>query len=62
MPDAVNSNLHTIQVLEHMWYNVACANGNKIGADNRAIIEKEMTSAQISEAQKLAREWMSRRR
>jgi hypothetical protein len=35
-------------------------NGNKTGADNRAKIEKEMTSAQISKAQKLAREWMEK--
>ena len=44
-------------VRAHMWYNVAGANGLKMGAENRAKIEKEMTSAQISKAQKLAREW-----
>jgi TPR repeat protein len=47
-------------VRAHMWYNVAGANGNKIGADNRVIIEKRMTPAQIAEAQKLAREWMEK--
>jgi hypothetical protein len=45
-------------VTAHMWYNVAGANGSKMGADNRVIIEKNMTPAQIAEAQKLAREWM----
>jgi uncharacterized protein len=46
-------------VLGHMWSNIAGANGNKVGADNRAVIEKIMTPAQITEAQKLAKECMN---
>lgn len=48
-------------VLGHMWFNIAGANGNKMGADNRAKIEKAMTPAQIAEAQKLARECMAKK-
>jgi len=40
------------------WFIVAGANGNKKGYQYRDIIKKEMTSEQISEAQKLAKEWM----
>ncbi len=47
-------------VLAHMWSNIAGANGNKIGAENRAKIEKKMTHAQIAKAQKLARDWMAK--
>ena len=47
-------------VTAHMWFNIAGANGSKTGADNRVIIEKNMTPAQIAEAQKLAREWMEK--
>ena len=46
-------------VMAHMWYNIAGANGDKMGADNRAKIEKTMTASQIAEAQKLARKCMN---
>ncbi|MBT5159564.1 MAG: sel1 repeat family protein, partial [Alphaproteobacteria bacterium] len=45
-------------VVAHMWSNIAGANGSKLGAKNRAKIEKKMTPAQIAEAQKLAKECM----
>lgn len=44
----------------HMWFNIAGANGLELGAEKRVEIEKEMTPAQIAEAQKLAREWMQK--
>ena len=44
-------------VLAHMWYNLAAAQGDKTSPGDRRIITREMTPAQISEAQKLAREW-----
>ncbi len=46
-------------VQAHKWFNIAGTNGKKIGRRNRDIIAKRMTSAQIAEAQKLAREWMA---
>ena len=43
-------------VYAYMWYNIAASSGNKIAVKNRDITAKEMTPAQIAEAQKLARE------
>ena len=42
-------------VIAHMWYNVGAANGNEIGAENREIIAKEMTSEDISKAEAMAK-------
>ena len=42
-------------VTAHMWFNIAGANGAEDGRDNREIIERKMTPADISEAQKRAR-------
>ncbi len=44
-------------VQAHMWYNHAGAQGQKLATENRDIVAQLMTSAQIAEAQKLAREW-----
>ena len=44
-------------VLAHMWYNLAAAQGNFGSSGQRDIVAMKMTPAQISEAQKLAREW-----
>ncbi len=45
--------------MAHMWYNIGSANGNDLGAENREIVAKEMTSEDISKATALARECMS---
>jgi TPR repeat protein len=42
----------------HMWLNIAGANGDENGIFNRDIVAKQMTPAQIAEAQRLAMEWM----
>ncbi len=44
-------------VQAYMWYSIANTNGDMKGKVNRDILEKQMTSAQVVEAQKLAREW-----
>ena len=44
-------------VLAHMWFNLAASKGLEVAADNREIVAKQMTTAQIAEAQKMAREW-----
>ncbi len=46
----------------HMWYNLAASRsppgkGRDQAVKNRDIVAEKMTPAQISEAQKLAREW-----
>ncbi len=41
----------------HMWFNLAAAQGHEQARENRDIISDGMTPAQITEAQRLAREW-----
>ncbi len=47
-------------VRAHMWFNLAGAQGNKEATKYRAHVAKLMTPAQITEAQRLAREWQPR--
>ncbi len=44
-------------VQAHMWYNLAAAQGKKDTGELRDLLAKQMTRAQIAEAQKLARDW-----
>ena len=47
-------------VLAHMWSNLAAAQGNEWARKKRDLVAKKMTPADISKAQKLAREWMEK--
>jgi hypothetical protein len=40
-----------------MWYNLAAVQGEPRAAEARDALTKQMTPAQIAEAQRLAREW-----
>jgi hypothetical protein len=44
----------------HKWYHLSATNGEKDGANSRDHLVGKMTSAQIAEAQCLAREWLSK--
>ena len=44
-------------VLAHMWFNLSAAQGNPPAASSRDRLATRMTSTQIADAQKLAREW-----
>jgi len=44
-------------VRAYMWASLAAAQGNVDGTKGLETLEKEMTHAQIAEAQRLAREW-----
>jgi TPR repeat protein len=44
-------------VQAHKWYTLAATNGDKPAAELRDALAKQMTPAQIAEAQRLAREW-----
>jgi TPR repeat protein len=44
-------------VLAHMWLNLAVAQGNDDAKAARDIVAKLMTSEQVAEAQRMAREW-----
>ncbi len=43
-------------VYAHMWWNIATANGNDSAKSNKNKVEGMMSSSQIEEAQRLARE------
>ena len=43
-------------VYAHMWWNIAASTGDDDAKANKKIVEKKMTSSQIEEAQRLARE------
>lgn len=45
-------------VSAHKWFNLAAMNGVDEARENRAEISMDMSSQEISKAQKLAREWM----
>jgi len=40
-----------------MWETLAAAQGNEKASKGLEILEKQMTSDQLAEAQRLAREW-----
>ncbi len=43
-------------IYAHMWWNIAASSGNEVASKNREIVAGEMTSANISAAQKRARD------
>jgi TPR repeat protein len=43
-------------IYAHMWCNIAASRGDKVALKNRDIVAKRMTPADLSAAQKLARE------
>ncbi|MER2604322.1 MAG: hypothetical protein ABTQ29_00665 [Siculibacillus sp.] len=45
-------------IAAHMWFNLAAARGNREAIRYRQEIAGEMTSAEVAEAQRQAREWM----
>jgi TPR repeat protein len=47
-------------VQAYKWYNIAGANGDETGTKNRDIVAEEMTPSQITEAQRLVKEWMEK--
>ncbi len=47
-------------VIAHMWLSLAAAQGYGNTVNNRDIIAKELTPAQIAEAERLAREWLEK--
>jgi len=46
----------------HMWFNLAASQRNKNAAGNRELAARSMTPADISKAQRLAREWAAKHR
>jgi TPR repeat protein len=48
-------------VAAHMWYSLAAAQEDKAAMQHRDILAKQMTAAQIEEAEQRAREWKKAR-
>ena len=44
----------------HIWFNLAATQGKKGAAENRNIIAKRITPADLSKAQRLASEWWAK--
>ena len=44
--------------LAYMWYNLAAPQGRRGAQGNKDILEERMTREQISEGQRLTREWL----
>ena len=47
-------------VSAHMWFSLAATRGAKKAQENRDIAASKMTPAQITKAQRMAREWMAK--
>jgi len=47
-------------VQAHLWFNVAATQGDAVAQQNRDFVASEMTPDQITEAQRMAREWMEK--
>ena len=47
-------------VYAHMWSNIAASNGSSGARENRKLFEEMMSSSQIQEAQRLARECVNK--
>jgi TPR repeat protein len=45
-------------VVAHKWFNLAASRGNQTALAHRIELAREMSSDQIAEAQRLAREWL----
>jgi hypothetical protein len=45
-------------VRAHQWFNLAAMMGHEEARESRAEVARELTAAQIAEAQRLAREWL----
>ncbi|MGC8536745.1 MAG: hypothetical protein ACP5QR_14640 [Rhizomicrobium sp.] len=46
-------------VTAHKWFNLAAMKGSEVAKNWRAQLAAEMSSGQIAEALRLAREWLS---
>jgi len=46
-------------VTAHKWFNIAALKGNADAARYRKEISAEMTTAEVAEAQRAAREWLA---
>lgn len=55
---ATGRSVDTDLVAAHKWFNLAAARGHDRAAGFRKEVSREMSSYEIAEAQRAAREWM----
>lgn len=48
-------------ITAHKWFNLAALKGNAAARDYRSEIARELSSMQVAEAQRQAREWLRAR-
>ena len=58
---ALGEGVNQDKVYAHMWWNITPSTGDDSAKKNKKIVEKEMTSSQIAEAQRLARECVKKK-
>ncbi|MGQ0486237.1 MAG: SEL1-like repeat protein [Hyphomicrobiales bacterium] len=46
-------------VTAHKWFNLAALKGSDAARQYRGELAREMTAAQVAEAQRLARDWLT---
>ena len=46
-------------IAAHKWFNLAAVNGKREAAQYRQEVAREMSPAEVAEAQRAAREWLS---
>ncbi len=55
---SIGRNGEVDRVAAHMWFNLAAARGNRDAVARRQEMAAEMSSAEVAEAQRQAREWI----
>jgi TPR repeat protein len=56
---ATGRDIETDLVAAHKWFNLAAMRGNGSALAYRQEVAREMSTSQIAEAQKAAREWLA---
>lgn len=49
-------------ITAHKWFNLSASKGNELAREYRAQLTLEMSSREIAEAQRQAREWLAQNR
>lgn len=57
---SIGRGVPTDMIAAHMWFNLAAAQGNPDAIRYRQEVAQEMSAAEVAEAQRQAREWMTR--
>ena len=59
MTDITLQNLETDLIAAHKWFNIAAIKGSDRAAEMRSELAASMSKAELAEALRAAREWMT---